>query len=91
VPSLDASTITTSWPSISTAPTTIPSTTSTAALDPTTSVNAVASVDDTTTCVANGLPAVPRDVTAAEWGRGFPDQGWVNGEALRLLDGDKES
>jgi hypothetical protein len=27
-----------------------------------------------------------RDVTAAEWGRGFPDQGWVNGEALRLLD-----
>jgi hypothetical protein len=27
-----------------------------------------------------------RDVTAAEWARGFPDQGWVNGAALRLLD-----
>ena len=27
-----------------------------------------------------------RDLTAAEWGRGFPDQGWVNREALRLLD-----
>jgi hypothetical protein len=27
-----------------------------------------------------------RDVTAAEWGRGFPDQGWVNTEALRLLE-----
>ena len=27
-----------------------------------------------------------RDVTAAEWGRGFPDQGWVNKEALHLLD-----
>jgi hypothetical protein len=26
-----------------------------------------------------------RDVTAAEWGRGFPDQGWVNTEALPLL------
>jgi hypothetical protein len=25
------------------------------------------------------------DVTAAEWARGFPDQGWVNGKALRLL------
>jgi hypothetical protein len=32
-----------------------------------------------------------RDVTAAEWGRGFPDQSWVNGEALRLLDRAKES
>jgi hypothetical protein len=32
-----------------------------------------------------------RDVTAVEWGRGFPDQGWVNGEALRLLDRAKES
>ena len=27
-----------------------------------------------------------RDVTAAEWGRGFPDQSWVNTEALRLVD-----
>jgi ankyrin repeat protein len=27
-----------------------------------------------------------RDVTAAEWGRGFPDQGWVNKEALQLLE-----
>jgi hypothetical protein len=27
------------------------------------------------------------DVTAAEWGHGFPDKGWVNTEALRLLDG----
>jgi hypothetical protein len=27
-----------------------------------------------------------RDVTAAEWGRGFPDQGWVNKEALHLLE-----
>jgi hypothetical protein len=27
-----------------------------------------------------------RDVTAAEWGRGFPEKGWVNTEALRLLD-----
>ena len=27
-----------------------------------------------------------RDVTPAEWGRGFPDQGWVNGAALRLFD-----
>lgn len=26
-----------------------------------------------------------RDVTAAEWARGFPDQSWVDGEALRLL------
>lgn len=26
-----------------------------------------------------------RDVTAAEWGRGFPEQAWVNTEALRLL------
>ena len=28
---------------------------------------------------------VARDVTAAEWARGFPDQGWVNEPALRLL------
>ena len=28
---------------------------------------------------------VARDVTAAEWGRGFPDQGWVNAAALRVL------
>jgi ankyrin repeat protein len=28
-----------------------------------------------------------RDVTAAGWGHGFPDKGWVNTEALRLLDG----
>jgi hypothetical protein len=27
-----------------------------------------------------------RAVTAAEWARGFPDQGWVNSAALRLLD-----
>ncbi|HEX5046935.1 MAG TPA: ankyrin repeat domain-containing protein [Gammaproteobacteria bacterium] len=27
-----------------------------------------------------------RDVTAAAWARGFPDQSWVNGKALRLLD-----
>ena len=27
-----------------------------------------------------------RNVTAAEWGRGFPEQNWVNNEALRLLD-----
>ena len=26
-----------------------------------------------------------RDVTAAEWGRGFPERGWVNEAALRLL------
>ena len=26
-----------------------------------------------------------RDVTAAEWGREFPDRGWVNEAALRLL------
>ena len=28
-----------------------------------------------------------RDVTAAGWGHGFPDKGWVNTEALRLLEG----
>jgi hypothetical protein len=27
-----------------------------------------------------------RDVTAAEWARGFPEQGWVNIDALPLLD-----
>ncbi len=27
-----------------------------------------------------------RDVTAAEWGRGFPEKSWVNAEALGLLD-----
>ncbi len=27
-----------------------------------------------------------RDVTAADWGRGFPDQDWVNKEALKLLE-----
>jgi hypothetical protein len=26
-----------------------------------------------------------RDVTAADWARGFPDQSWVNGKGLRLL------
>jgi hypothetical protein len=26
-----------------------------------------------------------RDITAVDWGRGFPDQGWVNGVALRLV------
>jgi hypothetical protein len=28
------------------------------------------------------------DVTAAEWARGFPDQSWVNGKALRLVGDD---
>lgn len=28
-----------------------------------------------------------RDVTPAEWGRTFPDQGWVNAEALRATEG----
>ncbi|MFL5620443.1 MAG: ankyrin repeat domain-containing protein, partial [Gemmatimonadaceae bacterium] len=28
---------------------------------------------------------VAREVTAAEWGRGFPEEGWVNAAALRLL------
>lgn len=32
-----------------------------------------------------------RNVTAAEWGRGFPDQSWVNTEALDLLDQDDPS
>ena len=27
-----------------------------------------------------------RNVTAAEWGRGFPEKPWVNSEALQLLD-----
>ena len=27
-----------------------------------------------------------REVTPAEWGRTFPDKGWVNAEALRLLE-----
>jgi hypothetical protein len=27
-----------------------------------------------------------RDVTAVEWGRGFPERNWVNPEVLRLLD-----
>lgn len=27
-----------------------------------------------------------RNVTAAEWGRGFPEKNWVNTKALRLLD-----
>jgi hypothetical protein len=27
-----------------------------------------------------------RDVTPAEWGRTFPDRGWLNTEALRLLE-----
>ncbi|HUQ51679.1 MAG TPA: ankyrin repeat domain-containing protein [Gammaproteobacteria bacterium] len=31
---------------------------------------------------------VARDVTAAEWARGFPDRSWSNGKALRLLDGE---
>lgn len=26
-----------------------------------------------------------RDVTAADWGRGFPEPGWVNAAALRLI------
>lgn len=30
---------------------------------------------------------VARDVTPAEWGRGFPEKSWVNREALRLVDG----
>jgi hypothetical protein len=33
---------------------------------------------------------VARDVTAAEWARGFPDQGWVNKEALRLVDAKRD-
>jgi hypothetical protein len=28
---------------------------------------------------------VARDVTAEEWGRGFPEKGWVNEAALRIL------
>jgi hypothetical protein len=31
---------------------------------------------------------VARNVTAAEWGRGFPDQSWVNGKALALIGDD---
>jgi hypothetical protein len=27
-----------------------------------------------------------REVTAAEWARGFPEQNWVNAEGLRLLE-----
>jgi len=27
-----------------------------------------------------------REVTAAEWGRPFPEQSWVNVEALRILE-----
>ena len=27
-----------------------------------------------------------RNVTAAEWGRGFPEENWVNTEVLQLLD-----
>jgi ankyrin repeat protein len=27
-----------------------------------------------------------RDVTALQWARGFPDQSWANGNALRLLE-----
>lgn len=30
---------------------------------------------------------VARDVTAREWAADFPERGWVNGEALRLIDG----
>jgi hypothetical protein len=26
-----------------------------------------------------------RNVTAAEWGEGFPESGWVNAAALRVL------
>ncbi len=29
---------------------------------------------------------VARDVTPAEWGRGFPEQGWVNMEGVRLVE-----
>jgi ankyrin repeat protein len=28
-----------------------------------------------------------RNVTALEWGRGFPEKNWVNSEALKILDG----
>jgi hypothetical protein len=28
-----------------------------------------------------------RDVTAAEWARGFPERGWVNTAVLQLLGG----
>ena len=27
-----------------------------------------------------------RDVTPAEWGRGFPEKNWVNTEALQLAE-----
>jgi hypothetical protein len=27
-----------------------------------------------------------RNVTAAEWARGFPEQGWVNTRALEMLE-----
>lgn len=30
-----------------------------------------------------------REVTPAEWGQTFPEKGWVNAEALRLLDEEK--
>jgi len=29
---------------------------------------------------------VARDVTPAEWGRTFPDKGWVNAEALKVAE-----
>ena len=30
-----------------------------------------------------------RDVTAAEWARGFPERGWINEEAVGLLGGER--
>jgi hypothetical protein len=36
--------------------------------------------------IANPYWYEARDVTAAEWGRSFPEKGWVNTEALRLLE-----
>ncbi|HUR47631.1 MAG TPA: hypothetical protein VMZ27_17235 [Candidatus Saccharimonadales bacterium] len=31
-----------------------------------------------------------RDVTAVEWGKGFPEKGWVNGEALGVSESENE-
>ncbi len=63
VPSFEDSTVTALPPCVSTAPTIEPSMTSTAARDPTTSVNGVLSAGAASTVTANGLPTVPRDVT----------------------------
>jgi len=31
------------------------------------------------------------NVTPAEWGRTFPEEGWINTEALRLVESTDES